>query len=181
MTKLIKYTWVSRRTALIAAILLIAAIAAVIALTGNNKNTGYIPTTNPMSNSDKNTPIPASNSSNQPPQSNSSATNSQATSGPPPAAPTGNFVSNHHPGGSAPTSEASTCNTTPGAVCYIQFTKGSDVKKLDSRTIDSNGGALWYWDVKTAGLGSGSWTITAVATLNGHTETANDALPLVVQ
>lgn len=181
MAKLMKYTRVSRQTALIAAILLIVAIAIVIALTPNNKNTTFIPTTNPVPNRGKNTPISASSTSNQPSQSNNSATNSQATSGPPPALPTGNFVSNHHPGGSTPTSEASTCNSTPGAICYIEFTKGSDVKKLDARTIDANGGALWYWDVKTAGLGSGSWTITAVANLNGHTETANDALPLVVQ
>jgi len=95
-------------------------------------------------------------------------------------APSGGFVSNHHPGNGTPTNETSVCNTSPGATCYIQFAKGSEVKKLDTQTADSNGATYWYWDVNTAGFGSGSWTISAFASLSSQTKTASDSQPLVV-
>lgn len=95
--------------------------------------------------------------------------------------PYGEFVSNHHPGGGAPTAEASTCTTSPGAVCYIEFQKDGQTKKLTAQTTDAKGAAIWYWDVKAAGLGSGSWKVTAVAALDGQTKTAADSMALVVQ
>ncbi len=94
--------------------------------------------------------------------------------------PTGNFVSNHHPGSATSTAEQSVCNTSSGATCYIEFSKGSDVKVLPTKTADSNGAAFWDWDVKDAGLSSGSWQIKAVVSLGGQTKTAIDNLSLDV-
>jgi cytoskeletal protein RodZ len=92
------------------------------------------------------------------------------------------FVSNHKPGqNGSPTSEQSVCNTTPGASCHIQFTKGSLVKSLDTKVADSNGVAVWSWDVKDAGFSSGSWQISAIANLSGQTKTATDPTPLEIQ
>jgi hypothetical protein len=168
-----------RRTAFLIGLVLVITIAGVIALT-RHKSGPVIPSTNPLAAAASNTHSSSSTNSPAATQSPTGA-DAAASSGPPPVVPSGNFVSNHHPGGGNPTSEASTCNTTAGATCYIQFTKGSTVKKLNTETTDARGAAIWYWDVNTAGLSSGSWIITAVATLNGQTKTANDAQPLIVQ
>lgn len=96
--------------------------------------------------------------------------------------PYGDFVSNHHPGeNGAPTSEVSVCNTTPGANCYIKFTKGTITTGLPSKTTGSDGSATWYWNIKDAKLTSGDWEITAIATLNGQTKSASDQLPLTIK
>jgi cytoskeletal protein RodZ len=166
---------------LIGAVLIIGAAAIVWHLhRPHPASNGVIASTNPLLNNKK-SQSSQSSSAQASAKDNSSSSGDQTPSGPAPLTPFGNFVSNHHPGGSAPTTEASTCNTTPGATCYIEFTNGNTVKKLDAETANANGAAIWYWDIKTAGLDSGSWTITAVATLNGQTKTANDSQPLAVQ
>jgi len=99
-------------------------------------------------------------------------------------APSGSFVSNHKPslsGSSAPSQEVSTCNTTPGAQCYIEFQQGDIVKKLDAQTVDGNGSTNWKWDVAKAGFNEGSWQIKAVATYNGESKTTTDSFTLEVQ
>ena len=99
-------------------------------------------------------------------------------------APSGSFVSNHRPslsGNTAPTEEVSTCNTSPGAKCYIEFGQGNAVKKLDVQTADSSGSVNWIWDVAKAGFTEGSWQIKAVATLNGQTKTTEDSFVFEVQ
>lgn len=167
-----------RKSLLVALAALIIIAVGVYAQHRSRLNSPVIPSTTPLSQPKKT----ASNSgSSQQPTPSSSPSQSSTVSGPPPIVPYGNFVSNHHPGGTAPTAEASTCNTSAGASCYIKFTNGSIVKQLDPETANSNGTTIWYWDVKTAGITTGSWTITAVATLNGQTKTANDSQPLVVQ
>lgn len=99
-----------------------------------------------------------------------------------PATPYGALVSNHKPGQNGTgTTEQSECITTPGARCYIKFTQGGIVKTLPAQTLDPSGATFWTWDVKSAGLTSGSWQITAVATLNNQTKTTTDQLPLEVQ
>jgi hypothetical protein len=104
--------------------------------------------------------------------------NSQTTSLPL-HAPSGNFVSNHSPGqNGSPTQESSVCNTTPGASCYIRFNKGSSTTALPTRKTDDGGTAYWQWDVKSAKLSAGDWTVTAVATLNGQTKSTMDPIPL---
>ena len=99
--------------------------------------------------------------------------------------PVGNFVSNHFPGqNGAPTTEASVCNTSPGATCYIKFTNTStnQTTQLASQVANAQGQTSWYWDVSNdAHLTSGKWKVTAVATLNGQTKTADDALNLTIQ
>ena len=96
--------------------------------------------------------------------------------------PYGEFVSNHHPGADgSPTTENSVCNTTPGASCYIKFVNGAAVTGLPPKTTNNDGVASWNWDIKEAKLTKGSWKITAVATLNGQTKTADDPLPLNIK
>lgn len=115
-------------------------------------------------------------------QSSSSASKSlsgSASNGPAPAAPTGYFVSNHHPSSSTSLSEASICVTTPGASCYIQFSKDNILKTLQSQ-VAVDGTASWNWNIHDAGLTTGNWQVKAIATLNGQTQTTTDSLELVV-
>jgi hypothetical protein len=100
-------------------------------------------------------------------------------------APTGNFVSNHFPGqNGSPTTESSTCNTSPGASCYIKFTNtdSGQTTQLATQTTDARGSTSWYWDAaKDAHLTSGQWKITAVATLGSQIKSSDDALKLIIQ
>jgi hypothetical protein len=100
-------------------------------------------------------------------------------------APTGNFVSNHFPGANgSPTTEASTCNTSPGASCYIKFTNidTGQTTQLSTQAVDARGSTSWYWDVsKDAHLTSGQWKVAAVASLGSQTKSSDDALKLTVQ
>jgi hypothetical protein len=100
-------------------------------------------------------------------------------------APTGNYVSNHGLNGSSVTynsQESSSCSTTPGATCQITFTQnGAQPKQLPAEQTDEGGITYWNnWTPASIGLTSGSWQIEAIATLNGQTKTATDALDLVV-
>lgn len=97
--------------------------------------------------------------------------------------PFGNFVSNHRVVLSDPasTQQQSLCNTTPGATCYIKFTKGSAVRELEAQTANENGVAAWSWDVKKSGLTTGEWLVTAVTKLGDQQKTAEDSIKLEVQ
>ncbi|HSW98361.1 MAG TPA: hypothetical protein VLF71_00835 [Candidatus Saccharimonadales bacterium] len=98
-------------------------------------------------------------------------------------APQGNFVSNHHPnlgGTPAPNSEQSVCNTTPGAICEIIFTKDGVTKSLQPQTADSGGAAYWSWKLQDVGLTAGSWHVSAQSTLGSQNKTADDAITLEV-
>ena len=97
--------------------------------------------------------------------------------------PSGDFVSNHHPnlsGSPAPNTISSVCNTTPGASCKITFTQGEQVKALPSQTIDGNGSTYWNWKLQDVGIGSGSWKVQAIASLDSNTTEASDSMNLVV-
>lgn len=97
--------------------------------------------------------------------------------------PSGSFVSNHHPnlsGSPAPNSMTSVCNTMPGASCKITFTNGSTTAELPSHTVDANGSAYWTWKLQDIHLTVGSWKIQAIASLNGQSKSASDAMDLVV-
>lgn len=101
-----------------------------------------------------------------------------------PVKPAGTFVSNHRPsvsGNSSPSQENSTCSTTPGAQCSIQFEKDGVIKSLPSKTTDSNGNTSWDWDIKSLGLSEGSWTITAIAKNGTKTSSSTDEINLQVQ
>ena len=95
--------------------------------------------------------------------------------------PAGDFVSAHK---NVPSSASlsSVCNTTAGATCKISFTStNGTVKSLDSQTTDRGGSTYWNsWSPKAIGLTTGSWTVQAIASLNGQTKTSSDALPLEV-
>lgn len=118
----------------------------------------------------------------QTPSDKSSASTPTPNSSTPLIVPYGTFVSNHKPGQNGSTSdEQSVCNTTPGATCSIKFTQDNIVKSLPTQTTDSNGATYWLWDIKQAGLTSGTWEITAVSNLNGQSKTAQDPLALEIQ
>ena len=148
-----------------------------------SKRTAVIPSTNVTSSAKKSTPQqsnPTNSGVNNTSPAKSTANASPVGSNAPLIAPWGNFVSNHHPGNGAPTTETSVCNTTPGATCYIRFTNGSLNRSLDSKVADANGSIIWSWDVSSAGFSSGSWQITAIASLNGQTQSTTDAQELVI-
>lgn len=101
-------------------------------------------------------------------------------------APQGNFVSNHHPnlsGSPAPNKMQSSCTTTPGATCQITFTNTADgtIRSLPAQTTDPGGTAIWNWSLKDISITEGTWKVQAVATLEGQTKTADDALNLEVK
>lgn len=100
-------------------------------------------------------------------------------------APSGNFVSDHHPnlsGSPAPNTIESVCNTTPNATCQITFTNTSSglVKSLPTKTTDTNGATYWDWKLQDIGLTQGTWKIEVIAKLGSQTKTASDAMNLVV-
>ncbi len=98
-------------------------------------------------------------------------------------APTGTFVSNHHPnlsGSPAPNQIQSVCNTTSGATCQIIFTKDGVTKTLPTQATDKGGAAYWTWKLQDIGLTAGSWKVQAKATLGTQTQTADDAATLEV-
>lgn len=98
------------------------------------------------------------------------------------AAPIGKpLVSNHtvSRSGTDPSNspqEDSSCNTVPGATCYIQFTSsnGSVVKKTAAVTADENGVADIAWSAiqDPTNLAADTWTVIAVASSNGQTATS---------
>jgi hypothetical protein len=98
-------------------------------------------------------------------------------------APTGQFVSNHHPnlsGSPAPNTEQSACNTSPGANCDISFTKGSVTKSLGTKIADSQGLVIWNWKLQDVELSEGNWKIAATASGGGQTKTATDVQDLSI-
>jgi hypothetical protein len=167
-------------------------------------NTTYIFHKKPLKTNFPTTPTKGGGSSfnqkGQTPSSNNNSTNNTQTSPSPnnnnpvntsPAgntsssyliSPWGNFVSNHNPGqNGTPTTETSVCNTTQGASCYISFSNGSVVESLPSQVTDASGATFWNnWSISNLGLTSGSWKITATATLKGQTKTSSDSMELVV-
>jgi hypothetical protein len=145
---------------------------------------GTIPTISQSSRRDNSSKSPQKTSDVKSPQAagGTSNDNKVGASASSLAAPYGSFVSNHHPGlNGTPDSEQSLCNTTPGANCIIKFTKGSVVKTLPTQKVGDSGSVSWDWDIEQAGLTSGSWKITAVATLGSQTKQTSDPLALEVQ
>lgn len=171
--KKIKFT--NRKYLAIIAVAVIAVVIGVIlVIRDDSKQTA---TTIPSTTTTTPSSTKSDSSAGQPDKSASNL----SSSGSGPTKPFGNFVSNHNPGNGLPTQEKSTCNTTPGANCYIQFSMGDLTKKLSVQTTDSSGAVYWTWDIKDAGLSEGSWQITAVATLNGQSVEAQDQIPLKIQ
>ncbi len=116
--------------------------------------------------------------------SNDKQTTSATSAGADLITPVGNFVSSHNSSisGTIYTKyEQSVCNTTPGATCTIVFTKDNSTKSLPAKVVDSTGTVYWDWVVQDIGLTPGSWKITARATLNNQTKTADDSVQLVIQ
>jgi len=101
----------------------------------------------------------------------------------PPLTPAGNFISNHHPnlsGSPAPNTISSVCTTSPGASCVISFTKDGATKSLEAQTTDRGGATYWNWKLQDIGLTSGSWKVTATASLNDKKVSSEDAMNLEI-
>lgn len=100
-------------------------------------------------------------------------------------APTGDFVSNHHPnlsGSPAPNTMTSVCTTTVGIDCKITFTNVSSgaIKSLPNHQTDAGGTAYWDWKLQDIGLTAGTWKIEAIASYGDQTKTATDIMNLEV-
>jgi len=136
------------------------------------------PNTQPSSNSSPSTSTPLDTTQNTSTNSlNSKSTN--ASNGTVLVAPWGQFVSSHS--AVQDSSEQSACNTTPGASCFIQFTQGSNIRVLPTKTADNNGSVIWNWNLGSANITSGSWKITAISTLSGQSKSTSDATTLEVK
>lgn len=140
-----------------------------------------VPTLNQYTKGQASQPSSSSSSSEQSVSSpNSSKTGGASASL---VAPTGNFVSNHHPnlsGSPAPNSMTSVCNTSPGASCRITFTNGDVNKSLPEQVTDSGGATYWYWKLQDIGLTAGSWKISATSSMSGSSLSSTDPTPLEV-
>lgn len=172
---------------LLAAVIVIAIILSSVLALSNRKTVSTIPSSSPnktepgLAGSNDKNPLPSSSATNTA-GSETTKNNGQTTSTPLTLDAAQTLVSNHYPGkNGSPTTEQSVCNTTPGASCYIQFTMGNATKKLSAQVAGSSGATIWNWDINTAGLTSGSWQITAVASLGNQTKTASDPQALVIQ
>ena len=100
-----------------------------------------------------------------------------------PNTPVGTFVSNHRPnlsGSPAPNTMNSTCSTTPGAKCTIQFSNGSSTLSLPEKTTDGNGNVSWDWKLQDINIGKGLWTVKAVAKNGSKTAESTDPIKLEV-
>ena len=98
-------------------------------------------------------------------------------------APSGIFVSNHHPnlsGAPASNQIQSVCHTSPGATCQIRFEKDGATKSLPPQTTDKGGSAYWTWKLQDIGLMPGSWRVTAKAILNEQIKISSDGMNLEV-
>ncbi len=127
---------------------------------------------------------PPNNSSNSGNQTSNSSNGSKTQGGSITlVAPSGNFVSNHHPnlsGSPAPNTMTSVCNTSPGATCQITFSNGNNNKSLPKQMTDSGGSTYWYWKLQDIGLSDGNWTITANSSSGDKTLSSTDPMVLVV-
>jgi hypothetical protein len=172
---------------------LVVVLIAVLELTNTTHifHKAKVPAVIPVNHSRSGSPqtVDKSSASSVPPSNTSgtSTTKSSSTGGTTDSslvlvAPYGTFVSNHRPGqNGSPTEEQSTCITTQGATCYIQFknTTSGQTTKLPVQVVGADGTTYWTWDASI--LTSGSWQVTAVASLNSQTKSATDPTQLEIQ
>lgn len=177
-----------KRLLIIALLVVIPLVTVLVWATTFRQKVTTIPATNTSTStsttSQNASSNPSTNNDKNPGATTPQNQNSPEGTGAGPMKPYGSFVSNHHPsvsGATAPSSMQSVCSGTPGAKCYISFTKGNEVRKLPEQTIASDNSTIWDWDINSAGLTAGTWEIKAISTLNGKTETAEDTLKLEVQ
>jgi hypothetical protein len=143
-----------------------------------------IATVNQYTKGEGSQPSSTSSTSNSSSQTTSSSNDSKTGgSSASLVAPTGNFVSDHHPnlsGSPAPNSMTSVCNTSPGASCQISFTDGSTTKSLPTQVTDAGGATYWYWKLQDVGLTAGNWKVSATSSMGDSSLSATDPMTLVV-
>lgn len=168
------------------ALVLVAGAALYLLIWHNPPKTAVIPSTNAASVTTQTSTADSVASQSAIPNSVSTNAGDKSSSvdvpaGSAPAAPTGNFISNHRPSVSTSLQESSVCVSTPGATCYIQFSQGDMTRTLAEQKTDSAGSTYWNWNVSEAQLTNGSWKVQAIAKLNGQTATSSDPMNLEVQ
>lgn len=100
-----------------------------------------------------------------------------------PSSPVGTFVSNHRPnldGSPAPNTINSTCRTTAGVICFIEFSNGNVTRSLPEKQTDGNGNVSWDWRLQDINLSEGTWTIKAIAKNGTKTASSKDPVNLEV-
>jgi len=165
---------------IIGVLIVVVIIGAVYAYHATHKKKP-IPTVDQYTKGQVSQPSGSSNTSNQSVNSPSSSKTGGVSASL--VAPTGNFVSDHHPnlsGSPAPNSMTSVCNTSPGASCQISFTNGSTTKSLPTQTTDAGGATYWYWKLQDIGLTAGSWKISATSSVSGNSLSSTDPMALVI-
>ena len=170
-------------TVIVLLVLIIAMVVSGLVISSSHRKavSGTIKTTDTPSNPNSTSSNGSSGVNTTTPQKSSSVNQSNMNNSNL-IAPYGSFVSNHKPGQNGSNlTELSQCITTPGATCYIKFTQNGVVKTLQGKNADSTGSIFWEWNVNDAGLTSGTWTITAIATLDSQTKSTIDQLTLQVQ
>lgn len=194
-----KFSKLRRFTPYISAVLLLVIVVTTLELTNTTHLlhkkravSSTIPATVKTESNDGNdtASTPSTPDTSATPTTPTTPTNTKVVGAPstsaPLIAPSGNFVSNHKPSLShandVPSQLQSVCNTTPGATCTITFTNTAGiVKTLAAKTTDATGSVIWDWDVNAAGFTTGTWKITATATLNGDSKSNSDPQSLEVQ
>jgi len=164
---------------LLGTVILLVIVGIAYAYHNNNKKKP-IATIDQYTKGQVSQPSSSSNSSSQSSSSSSTKTGGSSTSL---VAPTGNFVSDHHPnlsGSPAPNSMTSVCNTTPDASCQISFTNGSITKSLPKQVTDAGGVTYWYWKLQDIDLTAGNWSVSATSNLDGSSLSSTDPMTLVV-
>jgi hypothetical protein len=191
MVKKIKSSKRSKLPYIIGAVIILAIAGSIYAYHVDHKKKPPIATVDQYTKgqaSKTSSPSSSSNQTTSPNQAVSSPSNTKTGSttvstSAPLVAPTGNFVSDHHPnlsGSPAPNSMTSVCNTSPGASCQITFTSGSTTKSLPTQVTDAGGATYWYWTLQDIGLTAGSWQVSATSSMNGNSLTSTDPMALVV-
>lgn len=175
----------------IAGILCIGAIVSYSFLNAKHQSAMPIDTTKPYDattfNSDTNVPVSSNDPHANAVASDKDSDGTQSTPAPAdgttPDAPSGAFVSNEDVTLSGDRSQVnSVCTTTPGASCTIIFTKNGVVRQLPAKVADSTGHATWSWNVgdSSINLSTGTWTISATATIGSKSATATYPIELKV-
>ena len=180
MVKTLKSSKHSKLPYVLGAVVILVIVGSIYAYHVHSKKKP-IATVNQYTKGQASQPNSPANSSNQtvnPPTSSKTAGASASL-----VAPTGNFVSDHHPnlsGSPAPNSMTSVCNTSPGASCQISFTNGGTTKSLPTQVTDGGGATYWYWKLQDIGLTSGSWKISATSSMGSDSLSSTDPAALVV-
>jgi hypothetical protein len=97
--------------------------------------------------------------------------------------PTGTFLSSHRlslSGAGAPGNARSVCRTSPGAKCWLTFSKDGKNVSFLARTVGDDGVASWDWSPADIHLTAGHWDVTVTAERGSEQQVVDEAIGLDV-